>query len=196
MKTALAVVAHPDDETIWMGGTILRNRKWEWTIAALCRRGDSDRQPRFERACKLYKAKHFISNLEDEHPEQPLTSLDAVTERLLAMLKQQRSFDFIFTHGNNGEYQHNRHMEVYAAVRKLLHERMLACKKLFCFAYKFDAHKKKCVPIASASEILRLNTRESRRKKFIIKNVYGFTSGSFEERSSSSVEAFKVIMQK
>ena len=40
-KEALVIVAHPDDETIWMGGTILKNKNWKWTILSLCRASDT-----------------------------------------------------------------------------------------------------------------------------------------------------------
>ena len=45
-KKALIIVAHPDDETIWMGGTILKYTELEWTIYSLCRASDKDREPK------------------------------------------------------------------------------------------------------------------------------------------------------
>ena len=63
---ALVIVAHPDDETIWMGGTILKNPKVNWTIFSLCRRSDRDRAPKFFKVCKIYKAKAIITDLDDE----------------------------------------------------------------------------------------------------------------------------------
>ena len=57
MKKASIVVAHPDDETIWMGGTILKNKYWDWTIISLCRKNDPDRMPKFKKVCAYYGAK-------------------------------------------------------------------------------------------------------------------------------------------
>ena len=59
-KDALCVVAHPDDETIWMGGTILRNKNFNWTILSLCRKNDLERAEKFKKVCKFYNAKPII----------------------------------------------------------------------------------------------------------------------------------------
>ena len=66
MKNALVIVAHPDDETIWMGGTILKNKNWKWTILSLCRKNDADREPKFMEVCSFYGAEGIISDLDDE----------------------------------------------------------------------------------------------------------------------------------
>jgi len=63
---ALVVVAHPDDETIWMGGTMLRYHDISWTIFVLCRKSDPDRMPKFRRVVKFYSARGIICDLEDE----------------------------------------------------------------------------------------------------------------------------------
>jgi hypothetical protein len=49
-----------------MGGIILRNRRWDWTIFSLCRESDADRALKFRRVCEFYNAKGIISDLDDE----------------------------------------------------------------------------------------------------------------------------------
>ena len=57
-KKVLVAVAHPDDETIWMGNMLLKNMdNWDTTIISLCRKDDPDRAPKFGKVCEIYKAK-------------------------------------------------------------------------------------------------------------------------------------------
>ena len=44
-RSAVVIVAHPDDEVIWCGGLILQKPDWDWTILSLCRATDRDRRP-------------------------------------------------------------------------------------------------------------------------------------------------------
>ena len=34
---ALVIVAHPDDELIWMGGYILKNKEWDFDVGIIVR---------------------------------------------------------------------------------------------------------------------------------------------------------------
>ena len=95
----LVIVAHPDDETIWMGGTLLVNKdKWDTTIISLCRKEDKDRAPKFKKVCELFKAKCFISDLEDEELDD--ITVNEVIDRISKFA--DKSYDTIFTHGKTG----------------------------------------------------------------------------------------------
>lgn len=119
-KTAAVIVAHPDDETLWAGGTILSQAARNWFIASLCRASDVDRAPRFMRALQDLGADGKMSDL-DDGPEQKPLSENEIQETILHLLPQ-RHFDLIISHNPAGEYtRHLRHEELGRAVIMLWH---------------------------------------------------------------------------
>ena len=71
-KTVAIIVAHPDDETLWAGGTILSHPSWKWFIVCLCRGNDKDRAPRFYKALKILKSEGIMGDLDDGPEQKPL----------------------------------------------------------------------------------------------------------------------------
>ena len=194
---ALCVVAHPDDETIWMGGVILQNPDWNWTIISLCRKNDPDRAPKFRKICKILNARSIISDLDDENLE-PLP-VSEVTEKIKENLPRKK-YDFVFTHGKNGEYGHIRHKEVHKAIKRMIEEKEIDCKKIYFFSYLPDGMKWKedsnlRIPIANTKSSLRicLDDDSLQKKIELITKVYGFGPESFEALSCGSRETFDYI---
>ncbi|MDO8684109.1 MAG: PIG-L family deacetylase [Armatimonadota bacterium] len=185
---ALVVVAHPDDETIWTGGLMLRHPGWDWTVLSLCRSEDIDRAPRFYAATKALGAKGLMSNLDDSPVLSPLSpTLVEITSRIIK-LSPVREYDYIITHG---EYsRHERHEQVHKAVRDLVARGKLTGRLVF-FAYSDDGRSHPPRPVPNADLTLQLSEQEFEMKRQIVERIYGFTGGSFEHAACGMLEAFR-----
>ncbi|MDP2910076.1 MAG: PIG-L family deacetylase [bacterium] len=190
MKRALAIVAHPDDETIWMGGTILNSKNIKWTIFSLCRANDPDRSSKFKKVCQCYGAVGIMSGLEDEGIMSAQESIPEIKKRI-SNLFRDKNFDYIFTHGQNGEYGHERHVGTHLAVKQLIRERIITCKKLFFFAYDLDSGNK--IVNNKTDFSIRLDNDLLTAKKNIIERLYGFKNDSFEYLSCLPEETYENI---
>jgi len=186
---ALVIVAHPDDELIWMGGFILKNKDWTFDVISLCRKDDEDRAPKFQRVCKELNVNYCkMSDLEDED----LTNVreNQIVDRVLEMMKNDK-YDYVFTHGLNGEYGHKRHREINKAVKSMIKRKELKCKKLFYFSYKRENGF--CNINPNADKLIKLDNSTFSKKKSLIVETYGFPEGGFEEQCCLNKEAFNVI---
>jgi LmbE family N-acetylglucosaminyl deacetylase len=187
--TAAVIVAHPDDETIWVGGTLLLHPEWQLTIVSLCRGDDSDRVPRFLRVVEEFKAEAIIGNL-DDGPDQPPLPESKVQQTILSLLPE-KNFDFILTHSPYGEYtRHLRHEETSQAVVSLWASNSISANEVWMFAYEDGGKRYSPRPIRRAHRLIKLPENIWKMKYRIITELYGFTPDSFEAGAVSREEAF------
>jgi len=183
------IVAHPDDETLWAGGTILSNPGKQYFIASLCRKNDADRAPKFEEALKILGAEGIMGDM-DDGPEQSPLSEHKVQKAILELLPA-KSFDLIITHSIYGEYtKHRRHEEIGKAVINLWHRGKINTKELWAFAYE-DGHKTYLPIVDEDAPLFYPLPHGVWEKKFdIITKTYGFAANSWEAQTTPKEEAF------
>lgn len=188
-KSVAVIVAHPDDETLWAGGTILSNPSWKLFVVCLCRAGDIDRAPRFYNALKNLKSEGIMGDLNDG-PDQKKLEENEVESAILQLLPPTH-FDLIISHNPSGEYtRHIRHEETGKAVIKLWYAGKISARELWTFAYEDGNRKYYPRPVENATVYLNLTKLIWNRKYIIITEAYGFKKGSFEAETTPRAESF------
>ena len=188
-KSIAVIVAHPDDETLWAGGTILSHPNHKWFIVCLCRASDTDRSTRFYKTLRQLKARGVMGDLDDGPDQKPLD--EEVLENEILRLLPTTDFDLIMTHNCTGEYtRHLRHEEVNKAVITLWYNGKVSCKELWTFAYE-DGKKAYFPQAVEKANIVEILSEQIWAKKYkIITKTYGFEKDSWEAETTPTTEAF------
>lgn len=189
---AIVITAHPDDETIWMGGTILTNKNIDWTIFSLCRYSDDDRRPKFKKVCSYYNAKCIMTDLEDEGKITFEEGIEDAKNYIKESLKGKK-FNYIFTHGKNGEYGHDAHKQVNIAVNDLILSGDINAEYLFNFNYDKDPENEyKVIAKVNSNYIKKLDSNIFQEKKRITSEMHGYPMDGIDVGYSTNPEAFLV----
>lgn len=188
-KTVAVIVAHPDDEILWVGGTILSHPEYVWYIVSLCRGNDNDRAPKFFKALKMIKANGIMGDLDDEPEQKPMDATEV--ENAILDLLPVKHFDLIISHSPNGEYtRHIRHEEIGKAVINLWQKNQIATNEYWSFAYD-DGHKKYLPRPDEKATIRNTLTKQIWGKKYkIMTEIYGFETNSWEAQTTPQIETF------
>jgi LmbE family N-acetylglucosaminyl deacetylase len=117
----MVVVAHPDDESIWVGGTLLRMRDAGIHLVIVCATGKSNpiRAPEFLAACNRLNATPFLLDHEDGRTS-PIS--EDFQEDLFEIKRKvaAASSDIlcVLTHPPHGdEHRHPQHLDCFSLVK-------------------------------------------------------------------------------
>jgi len=189
LKKVALIVAHPDDETLWAGGTVLSHPSWQCFIVCLSRGSDAERSRRFARALEVLRSQGIIGDLDDGPDQKPLDEKE-IHKTILDLLPVNY-FDLVISHHPEGEYtRHIRHEETGKAVINLWHSGKISAGEFWAFAYE-DGNKNYLPrPIETTGIYNVLSNRIWRRKYSIITETYGFKPGSFEAKTTPRAESF------
>jgi LmbE family N-acetylglucosaminyl deacetylase len=188
-KTVAIIVAHPDDEILWAGGTVINNPSWNWFILSLCRGSDPDRAPKFYKVLEMLGADGTMGDLDDAPEQEPLDK--KVVEQTILDLLPSKHFNLIITHDPSGEYtRHLRHEETGKAVINLWHTGKIFTDELWTFAYSDANRKYYPMPLENAPLYNKLSEQTWQKKHKLITEKYGFGKKSWEAQTTPRTEAY------
>ena len=188
-KTVAIIVAHPDDEILWAGGTVINNPSWNWFILSLCRGSDPDRAPKFYKVLEMLGADGTMGDLDDAPEQEPLDK--KVVEQTILDLLPSKHFNLIITHDPSGEYtRHLRHEETGKAVINLWHTGKIFTDELWTFAYSDANRKYYPMPLENAPLYNKLSEQTWQKKHKLIIEKYGFEKKSWEAQTTPRTEAY------
>ena len=79
---------------------------------------------------------------------------------------------------------------MHKAVNKMVQNKLLSCRELIYFSY--ERKGKYAYPKKNSDTFINFNETFLKRKKRLIRDVYGFSKNSFEDICCRGAEAFDV----
>jgi len=189
LDSCAVIVAHPNDETLWAGGTILLHPEARWTIITPFRSQNQDLAEKFLKTIDYLSASGGIGSLQAE--AQQLQVREPQIQKEVLSLLPPRRFDLIITHSMWGEStRHQRQDRLAKAVLALWKVGELPAKEIRMFAYEDGNGQYLPRPMSDADVQIRLPEEIWQKKYEIITKIYGFQPDSFEAKTAPRQEAF------
>ena len=130
----LMIVAHPDDETIWGGAHLYRDRG-RYLVVCVTAGTDAERDEELHKAMTICEAQYLKLGFPDLNAQQQQDRWKNIEDDIsatLALIMSAKKWEWIVTHNPRGEYGHRHHRKISRFVtsgfKKLIHK-----DKLFYF---------------------------------------------------------------
>ena len=189
LKSVAIIVSHPDEETLWAGGTILSHPLWNCFVVCLSKANDPELAPRFYNALKVLKAEGVMGNLDEIADYKSINEKEL--ERSIVQLLPNTRFDLIITHNSVGENPNNQqHEAVNKTVIKLWEDGIIAADELWTFANGEENMEHYTKPIEEPEVQQELSKHIWSRKYNIITRIFGYNEKSWQARTTPSTETF------
>lgn len=175
------VVAHPDDETIFCGGTILSYPSISWNIVCVTMQKDTERPIEFRNAMESYKKfgvniKSYLTlEKKDQAKKGDLLTPEEINDWKKSLNKLNIQTNLVFTHNKHGDYGHNHHMNINSIIHSLF-------PNVLDFAYPGDTIVKSCPIEISKSYSVHLPEIVLKRKNEIMNDCYRSQSSIWNSR--------------
>ncbi|NVN94058.1 MAG: PIG-L family deacetylase [Bacteroidetes bacterium] len=188
-KTVACIVAHPDAETLWAGGTIMSHPSWKVFVVSVFKGNNPDSASMFNKALKNLKSEGIMGNLDDSSEQKPKD--EKLIKKTILNLLPAKHFDMIISHNPSSEFMENSCNEVVGkAVIKLWNSGKISADQLWNFAYE-DGEKEYYPEAVNPASFYQLLKKEIWMKKYkIITETYGFRQNSWEAETTPRAEAF------
>ena len=174
----LAIIAHPDDETIYLSGLMMQKRDLPWKVICVTD-ADADgegemRIAQLEQALKRLEISSFETwGLPDLYEKRLDT--DLIQEKLVSLSLPNE----VYTHGIIGEYGHPHHQDVSYAAHNFYHNRVA----VYSISYN-------CYPDFT----IQLNSDQYQLKVEILSKIYGSEINRFAHLvPATSSESFAQV---
>jgi hypothetical protein len=116
VRNGAIVVAHPDDETLWCGGLMVRHPGVWTVICCSIPRTDPIRAYKFFLACEALGAKARLLPFEESAPNARCPAIDHL---------DLSDFDCVVTHNALGEYGHAHHRALHHHIAQRWPDKMV-----------------------------------------------------------------------
>ena len=136
----------------------------------------------------------MMADLDDKGMLSLDDSIGEIEKIISAEIKGEK-FDYLFTHGKNGEYGHERHIGAHRAVKNMLKSGRLHAERVFYFNY-IKLNRKKHPTMSARAEsdyFLALKKNEYEKKREIVAGMYGYAPDGIDVGLCADIEGFKCV---